>query len=200
MDTISTSAGLRRRTALAGLAGGTLSVALGRSVFARGPSVRPEGTFEARRSGLGPKHLNLVVAQTGESFSDVFAEGDRYDDRGLARLNKLLRDFRTGEVKPIDPALFDVLARVQSQVGQPLRVLSGYRSWQTNHVLYMAGHDVAEHSLHIAAKAVDFMVPNIPAAKLGEICRGCGASGGLGIYQSGFVHVDTGPKRNWTGT
>ena len=152
------------------------------------------------RSSLNPKHLSLVVAQTGESFSDVFADGDRYDDRGLAKLNQLLRDFRTGEVKSIDPGLFDVLARIQSQVGQPLRVLSGYRSWQTNHMLYMAGYDVAEHSLHIAAKAVDFMVPGIAADKLGDICRQCGAAGGLGIYQSGFVHVDTGPKRNWTGT
>ena len=199
MDTTSTSAALRRRTALAGLAGGTFSLVLGRSAFARGPSVRPEGTLEAKRSSLSPKHLSLVVAQTGESFSDAFADGDRYDDRCLARLNKLLRDYRTGEVKSIDPALFDVLARVQAHVGQPLRVLSGYRSWQTNHMLYMAGYDVAEHSLHIAAKAVDFMVPGISAAKLGDICRGCGAAGGLGIYQSGFVHVDTGTMRNWTG-
>jgi uncharacterized protein YcbK (DUF882 family) len=142
--------------------------------------------------------LNIVAAHTGEAFSDVFAEGDRYDDHGLARLNELLRDHRTGEVKSIDPALFDVLARIQSQVGQPLRVLSGYRSWQTNHLLHMAGFDVAEHSLHIAAKAIDFMVPGMPAAKLGEICRQCGA-GGLGIYRSGFVHVDTGAERNWVG-
>jgi uncharacterized protein YcbK (DUF882 family) len=163
---------------------------------ARGPSVRPEGT----RSGAGAKRLNLVVTHTGEAFSDVFAEGGRYDQRGLMQLNKLLRDYRTGEVKSIDPALFDILARIQSQLGQPLRVLSGFRSAQTNHLLHMAGFDVAEHSLHIAAKAIDFMVPGIAPEKLGEICRHCGA-GGLGIYhRSGFVHVDTGTTRNWTGT
>ena len=196
MDTILASGVLRRRTALARLAGTALFLAAGRSTLARGPSVRPEGV----RSGVSPKRLSLVVAHTGESFSDFFADGDRYDHRRLAELNRLLRDFRTGEVKSIDPALFDVLARVQSQIGQPLRVLSGYRSWQTNQMLHMAGFDVAEHSLHIAAKAVDFMVPGVPAAKLGDICRACGAGGGLGIYQqSGFVHVDTGAMRNWTG-
>jgi uncharacterized protein YcbK (DUF882 family) len=174
----------------------TLSLAGAAPAVARGPSVRPENA----RSGRGPRHLQLVAVHTGETFSDVFADEDRYDAHGLAALNRLLRDFRTGEVKSIDPALFDVLARVQSQVGQPLRVLSGYRSEQTNRLLHMAGFDVAEHSLHIAAKAVDFMVPGIAAPKLGDLCRQCGAAGGLGIYQSGFVHVDTGMLRNWTGT
>lgn len=159
--------------------------------------MRPEGA--SLHAGVDPRRLNLVAVYTGEKFSDVFAEGGRYSDQGLARLNKLLRDYRTGEVKSIDPALFDVLARVQAHVGQPLRVLSGYRSWQTNHLLYMAGFDVAEHSLHIAAKAVDFMVPGILPAKLGEIARQCGC-GGLGVYhQSGFIHVDTGATRNWFG-
>jgi uncharacterized protein YcbK (DUF882 family) len=206
MEKTSTSAALRRRTALAGLAGATFSsVALGGAAFARGPSVRPEAPSVRPegmrlRSSLNPKHLSLVVAHTGETFSGDFADGSRYDEHRLARLNQLLRDYRTGEVKSIDPALFDLMARIQVQIGQPLRVLSGYRSWQTNQMLFMAGLDVAEHSLHIAAKAVDFMVPGIAADKLGDICRHCGAAGGLGIYQSGFVHVDTGPRRNWTGT
>ena len=138
------------------------------------------------------------MAHTGESFADVFAAGDRYDDTGLARLNKLLRDYRTGEVKSVDPALFDVMARVQAQVGQPLRVLSGYRSAQTNHLLHMAGFDVAEHSFHISARAVDFTVTGVSVATLGDIARQCGA-GGIGLYRSGFIHVDTGPVRNWSG-
>lgn len=186
---------LRRRAAMAGLSGATLSLALGQPSLARGPSVRPE----SMRSVPGPGRLDLLVVHTGETFSDVFADGGGYDQRRLAKLNRLLRDFRTGEVKSIDPALFDMLARVQSQVGQPLRILSGYRSRETNRLLHMAGFDVAEHSLHIAAKAVDFMVPGVPAARLGEICRHCGADGGLGVYRSGFVHIDTGARRNWTG-
>jgi uncharacterized protein YcbK (DUF882 family) len=184
-----------RRGALSGLAGtAVFSLAMGLSTPADGPAIRP-GTQPA---GPVPRHLNLVVAHTGETFSDVFAEGDQYDGQKLARLNRLLRDYWNGEVKPIDPALLDLMARVQAIVGQPLRVLSGYRSWRTNRFMRIVGFDVAEHSQHVAAKAVDFMVPGITAAKLGEIARRCGA-GGIGVYRSGFVHIDTGMQRNWTG-
>jgi len=198
MNTPSASGAVRRRLALSGLAGTALSLATGSSVRARGPSVRSESLQSSLQSTLHPKYLNLVVAHTGESFADVFAAGDRYDDTGLARLNKLLRDYRTGEVKSVDPALFDLLARVQAQVNQPLRVLSGYRSAQTNQLLHMAGFDVAEHSFHISAKAIDFSVTGVPVATLGDIARQCGA-GGIGLYRSGFIHVDTGPVRNWSG-
>jgi uncharacterized protein YcbK (DUF882 family) len=96
--------------------------------------------------------------------------------------------------------LFDLLARMQALIGQPLRVLSGYRSWQTNRFMYLVGFDVAEHSQHVAARAVDFTVPGIPPQRLGDIARQCGA-GGVGVYRrSAFVHVDTGPRRDWTGS
>jgi uncharacterized protein YcbK (DUF882 family) len=196
MDTILRRSVGRRGAVLSALAGTAFSVAGGGMARARGPSVRPEGARS--RSGAGTKRLDLVVPHTGEAFSDVFAEDGHYDSRGLVELNRLLRDYRTGEVKAIDPALFDVLARIQSQLGQKLRVLSGFRSAETNRLMHMAGFDVAEHSLHIAAKAIDFMVPGIAPDRLGALCRQCGA-GGLGIYRSGFVHVDTGMERNWTG-
>ncbi len=187
--------GMRRRGALSGLAGtAAFSLTLGLSTPAGVPATR-SGT---QPSTPAPRHLTLVVAHTGETFSDVFAEGDRYDAQKLAHLSKLLRDYWNGEVKPIDPAVLDVLARVQATVGQPLRVLSGYRSWRTNRFMRIVGYDVAEHSQHVAAKAVDFMVPGIAASALGEIARRCGA-GGIGVYRSGFVHVDTGAPRNWLG-
>lgn len=194
MNTPLASSVVRRRSALVGLAGTAVSLATGASAWARGPSVRSESV----QSSLQAKYLNLVVAHTGESFADTFSAGDRYDNDGLTRLNRLLRDYRTGEVKAVDPALFDILARVQSKVSQPLRVLSGYRSAQTNHLLHMAGFDVAENSFHISARAVDFSVTGVPVATLGDIARQCGG-GGIGIYKSGFIHVDTGPVRNWSG-
>jgi uncharacterized protein YcbK (DUF882 family) len=186
--------GVGRRGALSGLAGtAVVALTMGWSTPAGGPAVS-SGTAPPNLS----RRLSLVVAQTGETFSDVFAEGDQYDNQKLARLNRLLRDYWNGEMKPIDPALFDVLARVQAIVGQPLRVLSGYRSWRTNRFMRIVGFDVAEHSQHVAAKAIDFTVPGITAATLGDIARRCGA-GGIGVYRSGFVHVDTGTPRTWAG-
>lgn len=184
-----------RRQALSGLAGLALfSLTVGLSRPAGGPAAVPGSP----RVASATRSLDIVVAQTGETFSGVFAEGQTYDPRKLAQLSRLLRDYWSGAVRPIDPALFDLMARVQGQVGQPLRVLSGYRAQRTNRFMHLVGFDVAEHSLHTAAKAVDFMVPGVPARKLGEIARQCGA-GGVGIYRSGFVHIDTGMTRNWVG-
>jgi uncharacterized protein YcbK (DUF882 family) len=190
--TTSAGDGIGRRTALAGAA--FLALTTGLSKPAGVPSNVPAGQGPV----TGPRSLSIVIANTGETFSDVFADGDRYDDRKLALLSRLLRDTWSGAVKPVDPALFDILSRMQAQIGQPLRVLSGYRTWQTNRFLQIVGFDVAEHSQHVAAKAVDFTVPGFTAAKLGDIARRCGA-GGVGVYRSGFVHVDTGAMRNWVG-
>jgi uncharacterized protein YcbK (DUF882 family) len=187
--------GVRRRAALAGLA----SIAAGAAIVgvptpADGPAPPPA----VAASGRDPRFLSLVVSHTGETFADVLAEGERPDEAARTRLNRLLRDYSSGEIKAIDPALFALIARIHAEVGQPLRVLSGYRSWRANRFLWLIGHDVAENSQHVAGKAVDFTVPGVAPAKLGEIARRCGA-GGIGVYRSGFVHVDTGPVRAWTG-
>jgi uncharacterized protein YcbK (DUF882 family) len=186
-----------RRTVLSGLAGAAVFSAT-LAIPVPMPAGVPAGGGMPRRARAA-RSLDIVVAQTGETFADVFAEAEHYDPDKLARLNRLLRDYWTGAVRPVDPALFDLMARVQARVGQKLRVLSGYRSPQTNRFMHLVGFDVAEHSLHMAAKAVDFMVPGVPARTLGEIARQCGA-GGVGIYRSGFVHMDTGMTRSWTGT
>ncbi|HJQ57705.1 MAG TPA: DUF882 domain-containing protein [Vineibacter sp.] len=183
--------GLRRRAALAGLTGiaaGALCV--GVPTPANGPAVVLVGA----RGGSGTRFLSLVAAHTGETF----AGGEPFDEQKLARLNRLLRDYSSGEVKPIDPALFTLLSRIHAEVGLPLRVLSGFRSWRNNRFMRLVGYDVAENSQHVAGKAVDFTVAGIAASKLGEIAHRCGA-GGIGVYRSGFVHVDTGPQRQWTG-
>lgn len=188
------SGGVGRRAAVSGAA--AFALAMGLSSPAIGPIVRPGGGGPAATAER--RTLDIVVAHTGETFSDVFAEDGRYEAPKLARLSRLLRDYATGEVKAVEPALLDLMARVQAQIGQPLRVLSGYRSGRTNRFMHIVGFDVAEHSLHIAARAVDFMVPGIGAPKLAEIAKRCGA-GGIGVYRSGFVHIDTGPPRAWSG-
>jgi uncharacterized protein YcbK (DUF882 family) len=187
--------GLRRRTVVAGLAGVAAGAAI---VGVPMPADGPAPAAVTAASGPDPRFLSLVVAHTGETFADVIAEGERPDETTRTRLNRLLRDYSNGEIKAIDPALFALMARIHAEVARPLRVLSGYRSWRANRFLWLIGHDVAENSQHVAGKAVDFTVAGVSAAELGDIARRCGA-GGVGIYRSGFVHVDTGPQRNWTG-
>lgn len=147
----------------------------------------------------GYRRLTVVSAQTGETFSDVFALGNRPSAIAMARLSRLMRDQHNGATKAIDPALIEILARMQTKVLRPIQILSGYRSPATNFKMYLADPvGVAEHSFHTIGKAVDIMVAGASVEVLGKLARQCGA-GGVGTYSSGFIHIDTGPVREWVG-
>ena len=57
----------------------------------------------------------------------------------------------------MDPHLFDIIWEVYRESGstQPIDVLSGYRSPQTNAMLRRRSRQVAEHSQHMQGKAID---------------------------------------------
>ena len=52
-----------------------------------------------------PRTLSFYHTHTGERCSVLYFDEGRYLEDGLAELNRFLRDFRTGEVHPIDPIL-----------------------------------------------------------------------------------------------
>jgi uncharacterized protein YcbK (DUF882 family) len=127
-----------------------------------------------------------------------FADG-AYLPGSLARLDRFLRDHRTGEEHPIDPALFDLLHELRRTTGTkgPFHVISGYRSPATNARLRSAGEGVAKGSLHLEGRAIDVRLADVSSAVLRDAA--CELSrGGVGYYrQSDFVHVDTGRVRAW---
>jgi len=127
-----------------------------------------------------------------------FADG-RYDPATLARVNHFLRDFRTGDVHPIDPGVLDILfaLRTRADRDDPFHVISGYRSPHTNSLLRSRSEGVAAHSLHMEGRAIDVRLPGFPTRKLREIALGM-RRGGVGYYAaSDFVHLDTGRVRFW---
>ncbi len=143
--------------------------------------------------------ISLRQAHTGESFSGVYRVGDKYLPEAFERLNYVLRDFRTGEVFPMDPRVVDILSMTQGKVdnGRPLEVLSGYRSPKTNSMLRNASTGVARNSFHMYGQAIDLRVPGYRTSKLQKVALGLRA-GGVGYYpKSDFVHVDTGKVRSW---
>jgi uncharacterized protein YcbK (DUF882 family) len=143
--------------------------------------------------------LSFVHLHTREELSLVYRDESGYQPEALARLAELLRDFRTEEVHPIDPALFDLLHAAHAGVGsgEPFRVISGYRSPATNRELQERGGGVAVASMHVAGRAIDVRLPDVGSARL----RDAGltlARGGVGYYAaSDFVHLDTGRVRRW---
>src|SRR5262249_56994400 len=100
-----------------------------------------------------------------------------------------------------DPPLLDVVGRVYRAWGgpEPIHIVCGYRSPETNAMLRRRSKGVAEHSQHMLGKATDFFIPGVPLEKLREIGLRMQV-GGVGYYPtsgSPFVHMDTGGVRMW---
>jgi uncharacterized protein YcbK (DUF882 family) len=147
------------------------------------------------------RSLSFVHTHTGEALTVSYRQASCYDADCLSAVNHLLRDFRNGEVHPIDPGLLDILCGLKDQSGSdaPFEVISGYRSPRTNSMLRgnSRSSGVAEHSLHIQGQAIDIRLGGVRTLQLAELARGLGR-GGVGYYAaSDFVHVDTGRVRHW---
>jgi uncharacterized protein YcbK (DUF882 family) len=143
------------------------------------------------------RRLRLVNAHTGESFDGAYR-----DDHGPIRpvideLCVFLRDHHTGEKTQMDVGVIDFLADILDAVGETrATILSAYRTSATNAALAHTTFGVAENSHHIHGRALDFNL----GSKLTEAMAAARAvkRGGVGWYPySGFIHVDTGPVRNW---
>jgi uncharacterized protein YcbK (DUF882 family) len=146
--------------------------------------------------------LSFFNTHTGERLKTAYCCGGTYQPDALSAINRILRDFRVNEIKPIDPKLLDLLHELGGtlETDQPFHIISGYRSPHTNASLRErggAGTGVASRSLHMVGKAIDIRIPGV---KLDHL-RGAARSlklGGVGFYpSSNFVHVDTGRVRHW---
>jgi uncharacterized protein YcbK (DUF882 family) len=145
--------------------------------------------------------LTLHHLHTNETATIVFKRNGVYDQAGLQKLNYFLRDWRQEKPTDMDPHLFDLLWEVYKQSGSHavIQVVCGYRAPVTNAMLRRRSTGVAENSLHMQGKAMDFFIPDVPLEKLREIGLRLQA-GGVGFYPtsgSPFVHMDTGSVRHW---
>jgi uncharacterized protein YcbK (DUF882 family) len=153
-------------------------------------------------AATAPRHervLSFHSLHTGESLARPYRLGDAYVPSALAEIDTLLRDFRTDEVRPIDPALLDLLYELRIVLGsdQPYHVISGYRSPKTNAKLAQKSGGVAKKSFHMKGMAIDVRLPHQDLAKVRQAAMDLHL-GGVGYYPgSDFVHLDTGRIRFW---
>lgn len=149
-----------------------------------------------------PRVLNFFNTHTGERLTAEYARGPNYQPDALSAIDRILRDFRANEIKPIDPTLLDLLHELGGtlETAQPFHIISGYRSPTTNAVLRERGGahtGVASKSLHMVGKAIDIRLPGVKLDHLRGAARSL-KRGGVGYYpSSNFVHVDTGRVRFW---
>ena len=145
--------------------------------------------------------ITLHHVHTDEDITITFKREGRYDQAALDKLNWFLRDWRKGEKTDMDPHLIDLVWEVQRENGtnQPIWVVCGYRSPETNAMLRRRSSSVARFSQHMLGHAMDFYIPGANLEHLREIGLRL-ARGGVGFYPtsgSPFVHMDTGSVRMW---
>src|SRR6267378_2557613 len=145
----------------------------------------PSIAHAVSRPPIALRRLRLVNAHTGETF-----EGAYRDDKGpiegvIDELCIFLRDHHSGQKTQIDVGVIDFLADVLDAVGE------------TKATIARTAFGVAEHSQHTLGRALDIRLE----ARLSDAMTRARAMrrGGVGWYpHSGFIHIDTGPVRNWT--
>jgi len=144
--------------------------------------------------------LSFYNTHTSESADIEYCQSGCLVPESLDKINHILRDTRTGEIKDIDVRLLDLLSTLARTIptNEPFHIISGYRSPATNTYLRThGGGGVASNSLHLVGKAIDIRVPGV---KLRDLYRKALDlhGGGVGIYPgSDFVHVDVGRVRTW---
>lgn len=146
--------------------------------------------------------LRLSSPIHGESYEFKFRDtAGNYDQNVLAALNWYLR-CKDGTWQYMDVRAVETLNYLSALLGIPvIQVNSAYRSPDYNKKISLGNENVARNSLHQYGRALDISVPGIP---IKDVCshallaRNTMGYGGVGYYpRSNFVHLDSGPTREW---
>ncbi|MBX5192435.1 DUF882 domain-containing protein [Rhizobium sp. NZLR3b] len=147
--------------------------------------------------------LKLFFTHTGERATITYKRDGKFDPKGLAQVNRFLRDWRRNEPTRMDPRLLDLVWEVYKKSGGKdyIHIVSAYRSPTTNNMLRNRSRStgVAKKSQHMLGKAMDFYVPGVKLATLRASAMQMQV-GGVGYYPtsgSPFVHLDVGNVRAW---
>ena len=151
---------------------------------------------------VGEQSIVLWHKQTGERIDVTTRSNGHYNESAFNQIDHIFRDRHTGEEYPIDPKLIDALADLRDKLlmspSDPIELLSGYRSPESNANLAKTNKYVAKSSFHMKGKAADIRIPEMNSSALEAVAKTM-QKGGVALYpDSGHVHVDTGPIRGWS--
>jgi len=190
------------RLALLGLLG------LGAATAAADPAAKPESKKDREwatkslhhgappEAGTKPAPLLNVYNEHLHEWLPV----DPHDPPTQGTLDHVLRDHFTNQATKVDARLLDILVAAAAKFrGDTVFVVSGFRHPKYNLMLRKKGHQVARDSQHTHGNAVDFYLPRVPTMVLHAWAKQQ-KLGGVGLYlDSGFVHMDFGKIRYWSG-
>ncbi|PTN03591.1 uncharacterized protein YcbK (DUF882 family) [Rhodovulum imhoffii] len=148
---------------------------------------------------ISDRELRLIRPRTGESFQGTLVRrglfSHRLDKEALTKVYWMLRDLRVDKAREMDAELLDLVGRINARIpDRPVQITSAYRTPRTNRSVRGASS-----SFHMKGQALDIRVEGVSSSLLCKLARSEGA-GGVGWYpRRNFVHVDTGPRRDWRG-
>jgi len=159
------------------------------------------GLAAASSASAQTRSLKLYYIHTKEKAEIVFKRNGKYDQAGLKKLNRFLRDWRRNEPTKMDPRLFDLVWEVYQKTGARdyIHVVSAYRSPATNDMLRRTRGGQAKKSQHMMGTAMDFFIPGVKLATLRATAMKI-QGGGVGYYPksgSPFIHLDVASVRAW---
>lgn len=169
---------------------------------AAGVVVAPSFPMPAIALPFAPYKRSLAFhnLRTGDKLDIVYWADGQYIPEATREIARGMRDGRTDQIHTIDNRLVELMQKLRStlRTSEPIQVICGYRSPETNAMLHETTEGVAPNSLHMEGEAVDLRVIDRPLAYV----RRCAVSlkaGGVGYYpHSNFVHVDVGAVRQWS--
>ena len=119
-------------------------------------------------------------------------EGERRADRNDKTLYVLADGNEDMGCVKKNAKLMSALRKIRARYGKAVVVDSAYRSPAHNHRV-----NGAKNSYHLSCRALDVYVTSVSKDALRSYVRTLPEIGGVGIYASGAIHMDTGPVRNW---
>lgn len=183
---------LTRRGLLAGMTAG-LATTFGAAApaFANAPAIL---------SGAGDfRSIHVINNRTREWLNTVYWVEGEYIPEAMSAINTIMRDWRAEEVRDIDRRTIDIISAAHNLLdcNEPFEVVSGYRSPATNAQLRRRSRGVAKNSYHTRGMAADLTLKTRSVGQIAAAGKALGA-GGVGKYsRSQFVHLDSGPVRDW---
>jgi uncharacterized protein YcbK (DUF882 family) len=173
----------------------------------RGPALAAAAFVLALAAGPGSttadsqRTIRLYNIHTKETLTSPYKRNGRYVPAEMVKVNWILRDWRKNEATTMDPELIDLLWEIHSELGsnEPIHIISGYRSRNTNELLRRTVGGQASQSRHILGKAADVHFPDVPVKNI-RYAALIKEKGGVGYYPTSnipFVHVDIDRVRAW---
>jgi len=149
----------------------------------------------------GERTISLLHIHTKETLTITYKRDGKYIPEAMKQINWLLRDWRKNQAATMDPETIDLIYEMHAELGsqQPVNIICGYRSRDTNEMLRRTVGGQASQSQHITGKAIDVTFPDVPLKRMrySALIR---ERGGVGYYPTSgipFVHVDTARVRAW---